>query len=294
MTQTLEAWKQKIQADENFRNISRHHAAGNMQEPCDRLGICKIVSTGPETGQYQVTLQHWLGESWYDASEHAGFADLTVRDFRDRDFGQVGQRVLFWVQCDLDGTDRVWIDVTSRPFIQVCDQDDMAIDQVSSLRILGDNGISSEISAGGDGQAQLTLALPDGLYGGDLLTWDAAEGEWKVLEVTSCLDDRIPWLAEADDLRWTKAFFSTLGISGTEISGVAHVHFHPNDPQNSSAGPIRLTQSHSGSHPETSVDVVVSHYAPHASSQTVTVRDAAGTGTVTLEFDRFGHFIQVT
>ncbi len=289
MTHDLISWKRRNQASENLNRASRPDDRGPALPGDQRIGTARITAAGAAAGEYTVILEHYFDGSWHDSTGGGGFTDLDVRDFRDRDFGQVGQRVLFWTQGDLDGRSRVWIDVTSRPFIAVEDDQSNQVDPASTLRVSGDNGLSTDVIEATAGIAQLTLSLPEGLYGGDLLSWDHASGQWQVLEVNSTLENRIPWLAEADDLRWAEPFFSSLGVCSDEISGVAHMHLHQNDLQDSIAGPIRLSQENSGTFPARSVQVVVSHHAPHANSQNVTVLDADG-DPITLEFDRHGHF----
>jgi hypothetical protein len=290
MTHDLISWKRQNQALDNLNRSSRPEDRGPALPGRQRIGTAKITALGAGAGEYTVTVENYFDGTWHESSGGGGFVDLGVRDFRGRDFGQVGQRVLFWTQGDLDGCSRVWIDVTSRPFIAVQDDQANQVDQAFTLRVSGDNGLSSGVSQVDGQTADLTLSLPGGLYGGDLLRWNNTAGQWQVLQVASTLENQIPWLAEADDLRWVQPFFSTLGVSGESVSGVAHLYLHQNDLQNSTAGPIRLSQESSGTFPGRSVQVVVSHDAPHVNSQSVTVSDAAGTGTVTLEFDRHGHF----
>lgn len=289
MTHALDAWKARRQAARNRQPPQKNQTS--LRHSVERLGICRITSTGPDAGEYTATLQHWFDGAWYDATDCGGFVDLPVRDFRDRDFGKIDQRVLFWTQGDLDGRTRVWIDVTSKPHIAVEDDDATRVEEVSDLVLAGDNGIVTSAIDDGDGAATVYLSLPTGGGGGDLLYWHAADGRWKVLEAIGGISDKIPWLQANDSLQWVDPCFSRLGVGSTEIDGVSLLYLHPNDLQNSNAGPIRMSQTHSGSTPQHTVDVIIEHYAPHGDVQEVSVRKGDDSGAVTLRFDKFGHFL---
>lgn len=292
MNRSLHAWKARQQAHRN-RQVQQSPNDSPRPQGVQRLGICRITATGPGAGEYTATLQHWFDGAWYDATDCGGFVDLAVRDFRDRDFGQIDQRVVFWTQGDLDGRTRVWIDVTSRPYIAVEDDEATRVEPVSTLVLGGTNGIVTSAVDIGGGQAGVYLALPEGNGGGDLLYWHEADSQWEVLEAVGGLSDKIPWLQANDSLQWVDPCFSRLGVGSSQIDGVSLLYLHPNDLQNSNDGPIRMSEIHSGSTPEHTVDVTIEHHAPHADVQEVSVRKGDDSGAMTLRFDKFGHFLEV-
>jgi len=77
-----------------------------------RSGVAKIV-TNTEEGAYTVTEQrrNTADDGWEDAVSPLGYVDAVARDYLDRAFGTVGQRVRFWEHRRKAGSLDLLIDV---------------------------------------------------------------------------------------------------------------------------------------------------------------------------------------
>jgi len=289
VTDPTERWRRRRQADENARGLARPTPEDLPLTHSQTRGVCRIVAN-LDDGLYTVTRQAWDSTAWADTAAAAGFAGALARDFRNRPAGQVGRRVVFWIQDAMDGREEILLDVENPDAIETVRDAEAEPNEVSdatALRFAGAAGIETTVSEQTEGEATTTISLPAGGEDtGDVLVWNAGQDCWQVLTIPD-------WGHYALHVEsWTPAFkqphIYRVSAAATGYSGVAALEI---DSDGDSGGPILLTHSGSGTFPERTVQITLSHAALHAAQQNITVRNAAGTGTVTLQFDKYGHFL---
>jgi hypothetical protein len=287
----LAHWQDRRQTEENLRQTAWPPESRVPLDGRTGLGICRIVSVDTDDFSYQITQQVWHGTDFGDAGD-AGLVDRPARDYKLRTTGQVDQFVPFWLLPNRRGGQDVWIDVTVRLDLSVVDSDDNTAEKIEQLQLDGENGITAALD-GGDGLATVMLNLPQGqdnaVGGGDLLVWIQNPawpqgGYWSTVaaEAPSSVIPGVYYVGSTGP-QFVESHLARVTIGGTDIDGVSRVSLDTYDA-------IEIDLSSFGTAPEKTVEALVHHATQFAGDQSVTVRNAAGDGTITLQFDKFGHF----
>ncbi|MFP4354071.1 MAG: hypothetical protein ACLFUJ_03020 [Phycisphaerae bacterium] len=257
------------------------------------MGVARITSVDDASALYTITQQLW-DQYGFDDAEQVGLVEKTARDYRLRTTGQIDQIVTYWMLPNRRGGMDVWIDVSREILLELIDSDEQTFGQIESLRLDGENGLRVWANQSAPGCIEAQINLPDGVNnavgGGDLLVWieDQARpggGFWSTVAFESVPSAGVPltYYIGPEGPGFAQPHIMNLSVGGSQLAGVSSLSLDV-------AEPLEIAFWQVGDDPEKAVDVVISHKAPFASAQSVTVRDAAGTGTVTLEFDQFGHF----
>ncbi len=287
----LAHWQDRRQTEENLRQIAWPPESRVPLGGGSGLGICRIVSVDSDDYSYMVTQQVWHGTDFGDAGD-AGLVGRLARDYKMRTTGQVDQLVPFWLLPNRHGGQDIWIDVTVRLNLSVIDSDDNAADGVEQLQMDGENGITATLG-GSDGLATVVLNLPEGqdnaVGGGDLLVWiqDAGwpqGGYWSTVaaEAASSVIPGVYYVG-ASGPQFVESHLARMTVGGTDVEGVSRISLDAYDA-------IEIDLSSYGTAPGKTVEALIHHATQFAGDQSVTVRNAAGDGTTTLQFDKFGHF----
>ncbi|HHH75833.1 MAG TPA: hypothetical protein ENL03_02260, partial [Phycisphaerae bacterium] len=285
MDNQTEKWRRRHQAELNVQSQAWPISESLPFATDQCIGVCRIVSNDSD-GLYTVTRQFWDGQYWLDASSPTGFEEIVGRDYNNRSTGSAGDRAVFWTQPAIDGTVEILVDLgadgsggSGVDTVRDSQTEPNSVSPVDTIIFKALGGIEAVVSEPNDDEARVTLSLPDG--GEDaaaLLGWNGND-EWvKICDGPGIGDPQILYVDANETVSWKDAHIQYISVNGSVYAGVSVIDIHHNSVDDAS-GPILVTSQGSGSHPERTVDLIISHTSGFSSQQNIEVRNSAGTGT---------------